>query len=292
MSVGTAQHIIFNFGGTLSIDLPELSTEEPVNYDVEVIRGNGSTLIAKKAATISTIDTNLAAVVSADALTITVDATTGFGPDAPFYIGDDSNDTRERCIQKGPVVGSTITLWRPLFHAHIDNAVVKGVRLTASVSAAEAVGQFWDGRVTWYVDDVPTYHQLVTSTKYPMARLATLQNLYDEIPKLKDHLDKETDAERLLERGMNEIIDRLSQPLEGRVWSFTAADQFIELNSMAAAYLHYRSIRDFESKSEYDSDITAKLRQKMSLIPRDADGDGAISKNERRSYSSAPRNRG
>jgi hypothetical protein len=179
---------------------------------------------------------------------------------------------------------NSVTLSRPVLYDHANAVTAVSHKVTYAVNTTQAATRFWDGRLKWTLDSV-SYYQDAICTEYAFYRAAKTQHLFDEEPKLLDLLDDETDAERLLDAGLAEVIKRVSSATRARAWAYTGPTQFIDATVYAALMKVYRSRPgDFNAElyERYRDELTAELKRIMGTAPRDTDQDGVVEQHEQK----------
>lgn len=271
------QYIGYEEGGTVFIDVSGL----PTTATVAIEDGNGSEILSTTNATISTINTTLAANIDRGDMSFTVASNTGFEVGKTCWLQDDPEAVLIKKIE-----GTKIYTRRPIIYDHTAGAEVEGGRVTLDVNAATATDLFWDGRVIWNIDGTKNYTS-IECTKYPLERLATSNDLADLEPKIYDVLDSESDVERLLDIGHQHVLKQIAvkaPDLRARV--FVGSMAFKTATAYAALMIHYgRRGNDSarEQASYYEKMLNKEIDAVTITTPRDADQDEDIEESERMS---------
>jgi len=267
------QHVTFEVGGTIYLD----QLTRPAAATVEVVTGSGAIIVAADTeATISSIDTVLAAAASRGATALNVSNTTGIANGSLLHLQDDP----EAVLVASVGEGGAVTLRRPLLKDHASAGVVEGTRVSYALNATQAAQLWWDGHAKWTCDGVVDF-TAVECTKFPLRRKATAQDLYDRLPKLYELLDPEVDIERLLNLGHDEVLERIG--IAGRAKTFTGSSEFITATVLAAAMIHYQSQPTPEGKEmfeRYREELVSKIEQLVAVVPRDANQSGTVEKSD------------
>lgn len=267
------QHILYNTNSTVYLDtLTKLTTAT-----VSIYTDNGTAIVSGATATNSTISTTLASAYSAGDTVITVAAATGISVGSKFWIQDDPEDV---LVKK--VSGTTITLRRPLMYNHISGATCQGNRLSYTVSAANANTLFWEGRIEWYSNGVLKHVSAVECSKYPLNRLATLQDVFDENPKTRNMLPDDIDMKRLLDLAHEDVLTTIAAVDKVRI--LTASGRELSRAVVLQFWKNYYR-RDTSDDGErlyqrYDNELNNEIKKITAILPADKNQDGVISANE------------
>ncbi len=270
------QHVTYQVGGQVSIAL----RTQAQNALVTLEKRDGTDIFTGQSATVSTINTALNAAASKGAYSISVSSATGISNGSTFWI----QDVPEQVLAES-VSGGTVTLRQPLLNDHADAATVDGTQLTYDVNAGSANSLWWDGRVLWNVDANAIHYTAVECTRYPLDRLATTAQLGDEQPKLFYITDRETDWERYLDRGHEEVLKRLAKAapdLRARVWP--GSSEFQQATVYATFMLYYGRHSSEKARvlfEHYDNMLTREVESICAVVPRDADQDGVVEEDEK-----------
>jgi hypothetical protein len=268
------QYLLYQKGGTIHIDVPTL----PTAATVRIVDGGDTQKMTHVAATISTINTALAAAASACNTQITVASNTGFSVGKTFWLQDDPEEALVRAVD-----GGTVRLRRPLFYDHVNGATVEGGRVTCSVNAEYANALFWDGRAEWNIDGT-TYYSSVECVRYPLQRLASAQDLFDCEPKIADLVDSETDVERWLDNAHEMVLGEIAKRApEQRARVFTGTTEFKSVTAAAAMYLYMLRRAGADEREVWWVEFERRLASVICVVPRDANQDGVIKADERMS---------
>jgi len=273
--VSLPQHIRYRSGGSIHIDL----RTRPDAATVRIIDGGDSEKMSSTSASISVVSTALSGAVSTGAVSFNVANGTNMAAGMAYWIQDDPEEALARRID-----GNTVYLRRPVVYNHVNAAVVEGTRVTCAINSAIANSLWWDGRAEWNIDG-SVYYTAVECTKYPIDRLATVQDLFDIEPALYDMLDDEADIERLLDLGHQEVLKRIakaSPDMRARV--FTGSMEFKSATALASLYIFHRRRATEESRQlaeTYKLDLATEIDSICVVVPRDADQDGVIEPDER-----------
>ena len=272
------QHIIFGAGGTVSID----TLTRPTTAKVKIEDASGGEIVGLTNATISTISTTLSSAAAEGAWTIAVASATGISSGQEFWV----RTPNEVCRCKS-ITSTTVTLWRRLAQAHASGSTVQGTRITYSVSAAAADSLFFDGRCIWTLDNAVAHYTSVECTRYPLARLATTEDLYREDPLFMHVLEDEADSDQLLDAGHEHVLSRIGAKMRARV--FVGSSEFKRAAALAALTTYYRaqpSESGRELYTRYGTELEAEIARLCAVVPRDENQDGEIEASEQRGYRS------
>lgn len=275
------QHIQYQKGGTIHIDLDVL----PTAATVRIIDGHDTEQLAHTSATISTVNTTLAAAGNVGNAEINVTLNTGLSAGTVAWIGDDPEEVLVKSVH-----GSIAHLRRPLVHDHISGATLTGSRLSYSVNSAIANTLWFDGRAEWNVtwsNGTSVYEfSSVECGRYPNKRMATIQDLYDCEPLFRP--SREVDVERLLDTAHEMVLAEIAKHApDQRARTFTGSMEFRRATAAAAMYLYYLP-RGGESKDAWYQEFERRLASAVTTTPRDADQDGTIEADERFSMRTVP----
>lgn len=269
------QHIIYEVGGTVSIDVED----RPTTAYVTIKNGDGSTIVDNVAASISTITTTLSSAVTVGSRTITVSNATGISDGKEFWLRNPSEKVRCKNIN-----GTSVTLWRPVLSSHDNASNVQGTLITYAVSASNASTLFWDGRVSWVLDNSLYAYTAVECTRYPLVRIATEQDLYDEFPDLDQMLSESDDVDALLNIAHEEVMSRIGG--RTRVRTRPGSTEFKKATVFSFASALFRR-RPGESADQlykrYREELNNEITRIMETVPVDADQDGSIDQDDKRS---------
>lgn len=269
------QHITFDEGGTVFIDLPDL----PTTVNVSVTTGEGQTLAEGIAATVSTVDTTLTNAAAKGAKAINVASNTGIAQGGTIHVKDDPEELLVRKVD-----GAEVSLRRPLTVGHVTGAEVEGARVTASINAQVSNTLFWDGRCEWLVDGVK-YFTGVECTKYPLQNLATEQDILDIEPSWYHLKDDEVDTARLLDLGLSHVLKRIAvKAPDLRTRVFPASMAFRHVTALAALRQFFMRQRGEEARDlfeRYTGELEAEIDRICGVTARDADQDGVVEPDER-----------
>jgi len=281
MSNVMTQHLMFEQGGTLELFLIDRPTGTPT---VRLIGGDGAEVMAATNVTVSSIDTTVNGAISKGDSTVTLTNASDITAGDRFWLR--TPDEEVRCKTKS---GNTVTLWSPLLYAHADTVTAEGTRLSYAADSDDANVLFWDGRAEWVIDTTTYRHTHCIITKYPFYRAATVTDLVDEEPHIEQLLSDETDAERLLDRGLDDVIKQIAS--RQRAWVYAGANVFAQATVFAALVRCYRSQSGEtgeEMYTRYKEAMTEELDRITSIVPSDLDQDGEIEADEKRSFRSIP----
>jgi len=273
--VSLPQHLTQSEAGTVYVDL--LTTAGTAN--VSIVTGDGSTLASGLSASISSVNTTLSAAVTRGDTSINVASASGIANAGTLFIQD---DPEEILVRK--VAAPVVSLRRPVKYDHVSAAVVQGTRITATVNAAVAGTLFWDGRCEWIVDG-KKYFTAVECTKYPLDRLATIQDILDIEPSFYHLADEELDVDRLLDLALSDVLKRIaakSPDLRTRV--YPASTEFRHATALAALRMFYMRQRGDDASvlfERYSDVLKGELDRLCGVLPRDADQDGVIEPGEK-----------
>jgi prepilin-type processing-associated H-X9-DG protein len=271
------QHILYQKGGVISIDLPE----RPSNARVSIRDGHGTELLSEQTATVSTIQTTLNTAASAGDTSINVASTTGILSGSTFWL----QDVPEQVLAKSVASATgTVTLWRKLREAHANAATAEGTTVNYSITeATNGVNTlFWDGHAVWNMDGGDFLrHTAVECTKYPLVDLTGDQDLLDEDPKIYDKLDDEHSAARARQRAAEDVFARIGAKDRARVFADSG-------HSFKRAIVYqwfinfYRGQTGDEAREQmrtYSEFLEGEM-DRLGLIPRDTDQDGRVEVDE------------
>lgn len=268
------QHITYGQGGTISIQALERFTTPTVTIKTD----RNEDIVSAQAATQSTVNTTLSSAASAGATTIAVAAATGIAADAVLDIGSGDESVVVKSIS-----GTTVTLVRPLIVDHASAATVKNNTLSYTVSSSDASKLFWDGAAYWYNNGVLYTQTPVECTRYPLFRLTTLQDVWDEHPQLRDLLSSNDDPNRLLNMAHNDVMTAIAAVDRAR--AFYASGREIARAVVFQFLLNYYRHDASESATllydRYQFALSNELQRIISILPRDADQDQIIEAGEK-----------
>lgn len=264
------QHLTFGEGGTVSINL----LEQPTAANVSIVQGDGTTVVSGLAATVSTINTTLTNAATRGEFAINVDGTTGIAVGSVMHITDDPEE-----VLVSKVVAPEVTLRRPLLRDHLSASAVQGTQVSAVVNAQLSNALWWDGHCEWLVDGVK-YFTAVECTKYPIDRLATVQDIEDIEPSFYHLADEELDVDRLLDLALTHVLKRIAaKSPDMRVKVFPGSTEFRHVTALAALKLFFMRQRGEDAATLYERYTTVlrgEIDSLVGVIPRDADQDGVI----------------
>jgi hypothetical protein len=276
--VALPQHLTPNQGGTIFVDRRTRAD----NAFVSIYAGDGTKKVNPVAATISTVNTTLNTAVSRGGYQINVGSVTGIENAVKCWITD---DPEELLIESR--VGTVIALRRPLTRDHAAGAAVQGTRMSYTVPGANVPVPWFDGRCEWNVNENSTIFSAVECTKYPIYRAAAVQDLFDEDPTLYHHSPRESDWERALDKGLEEVLKRLgkSNP-DARARIYPASREMVDATVYATIMIHYRQNPSEEAGilyERYRDTLNAEVDSIAAINPVDADQDGVVSVSDRSS---------
>lgn len=273
-----SQHITYNYGGTIYIDV----LSRPTSATVTIKYGTNS-LVSAGACTISSINTTLSSAATKGATSISVASATGCSIGKKCWL----QDHPEEVLIKG-VSETTVSLSRPLFYDHASSAAVEGTRVSYAVSAAQASVKFWDGRAEWLIDSILTDISAVECTVYPLRRLATIQDLFDENPKLRNLLPDEYTIERCLDNAHDDILTTIAARGRARVLCSSGRElaKAVVLRFFANYFRRDASDGSDVMYDRYKQAAEAELGKIIASLPRDTNQDGIVEKGERLSMKS------
>lgn len=271
------QHIPYNTGGTIVVDLRTRAD----NATFKVIKGDGTLLFGPVNATVSSVDTTLNTAVWKGGYQLNVANATGLDNSIKCWISDDPEE-----VLVAAKVGTVIALRRPLTKSHAAGADVHGTRLSYSVAASEANATFWDGRIEANINGGDSIvYTAVECTKYPLERMATVQDMFDEQPSLYHLSMREQDWERALDKGLEEVLKRLAKAdpdLRARVYS--GSREIVDATIYATLMAFYRRNSSEEATQLYEryrKELSSEVEVFCGTAPGDRNQDGAISADER-----------
>ncbi|MEE9366923.1 MAG: hypothetical protein V3W44_09575 [Dehalococcoidales bacterium] len=267
------QHIVKDVAGSITLDIQGTL---PTAVTATLTTGTNAAIFTDKAGTISTADTTLSSAVTAGDRTIAVASATGVAYGVDLVIRTPTEHVRVKSV-----AATTATLWRPLLQDHASASVVQGTQVAVAVTAAQAATLFWDGRCGFTLDSVLHSYVAVECTKYPLLRIATIQDCYDH---LSDRLDQvvsgETDTESVMDVAHEMVLTRIGA--KARVRVFPGGPEFIEATALALAVRMYRQR---EAKAElyerYRIELNEAIDRIVAIVPRDDDQDGIPEGHER-----------
>ena len=274
------QHLTYLEGGTVSIDVLDL----PAVANVSIVSGDGTTHGSGIAATVSTIDTTAANAITRGQRAINVVSATGMSVGQTMHIQDDPEEVLIRKVD-----GLEISLRRPVTLDHVTGATIEGSCITAAINSAVAGDLWWDGRCEWIIDGVKQF-TAVECTKYPLDRLATVQDILDIEYSFYHLKDEELDVERLLDSALGDVLARIavkSPDLRTRV--FPASSEFRRVTALGALRMFYMRQRGEDARElfeRYSGELIAEIDRICGTVPRDADQDGVIEPGDRVSFRS------
>lgn len=268
------QYIVFGVGGEIYVYLPSQATNARV-----AIKDDAGGNICSGAATISTISTVTNLAVNRGAWNISVENASGLSSGSKVWLGGDKEEVLIRTTS-----ANYIQLRRPLIYDHVNSTTVKGTRVSYAVNAAEANSLFWAGRAEWNIDSNYYDCTAIHCTKYPMRRLATAQDIFDEEPKFNALKDAEIDVERQLDLAHDEVMSRIAASApDQRAHVFTASHEFNKATVYAFLWWLYGRTKGDEARAQakhYEEKLTAEINRIVPALPRDADQDGAVTRTE------------
>ena len=274
-----AQHVTYGAGGTIYFYPREALTTPTVT-----IRTNrNADMVTAASATASTISTTLASAASAGATTISVAGATGIATGAILNI---AGDTEEAIVKS--ISGTTVTLRRPLLVDHTYTSVVKCFTLSYTVPAASANVLFFDGRAILYSAGVYYMQIPVECTRYPLFRLATLQDIWDEHPQLRDILSNNDDPERLLNLAHNDVMTQIEAIDRSRCFMASGAElaRAVTYQFLSNYYRHQASESGSALYDRYKSEAIEEIKRVASVLPRDPNMNESIQPGEKMSFNS------
>jgi hypothetical protein len=279
-------HILYDVGNEISIDVP---VRPAATQTVACYRDSGAAIFTAQNATLSTINTVNNAAIAINATSLTVSNATGLAASREFWIR--SPDEKLLCRS---ISGTTVTLARPCLFAHTNASTVEGTRITYAVTSTQAGTLFWDGYLDWVIDTGEStarhYHSHCVCTKHPFYRTATTQDLFDEDSLLARHIVDSVDPERLLDKGLREVVKSIAGKTEGRAWSYSGPHQFNDATVLAAFMVFYRPQgSDIAERlyKRYSDAFGSELDRLTGFVRRDTDQDGQAEAHERFSMRSA-----
>jgi hypothetical protein len=164
------------------------------------------------------------------------------------------------------------------------------------VTASDAGTLFWDGRAEWNIAGSVYDYTTVECTKYPINRLATSQDVFDEDPKFYQILDSEADVERLLDNAHDDVLASIAEKapdLRARVFTgsieFTRATVFAFLRNWYRRQASDEALRLFD---RYQTAFDGELARICTIVARDANQDGVVEGEERMSFRTVTLRRG
>ena len=165
--------------------------------------------------------------------------------------------------------------------------------MTASVSAAEAAAEFFGGWLNWKLTvGGAELHRNDTAicTKYPITRSATVQDLLEEEPLIRDLKASTEDLERLLDLAHEDIVKKLATPVSGLVFTYVGPEQFRTATVLQALHRRYRrqpGEMAKEMSERYSMLVGQEIQGMLTMQPRDEDGDEIFRESEKKSWRSA-----
>lgn len=270
------QHLTYGKGGTVHIVLDQL----PSSVSVSITDGDDSEQLAHTAATVSSIDACLVSAANAGNSLIVVNSNTGMSCGSVAWLRGDPEEILVR-----EVAGTTVHLRRPLVCDHISGEAVQGGRCCYAVNAEAANTLWWDGRAEWNVlwSNGTSVHKYtaVECTRYPNARMASVQDVYDCDPMFRP--GREVDVERLLDNAHEMVLSEIAaRAPDQRARVFTGSMEFRRVTAAAAMYLHHLP-RSGDGRETWWTEFERRLESVVTTTPRDADQDGEVEASERMS---------
>jgi len=271
------QHITHGIGGTISVYLKTRAD----NATFTAIKGDGSVAFGPVNATLSSVDTTLNAAVSSGGFQINVGSAAGINNAVKCWITDDPEEVLIKSI-----AGTVVALRRPLTKDHASNAAVQGTQFSYAVSSAEANSTFWDGRIMANIDGGSSLvYTAVECGKYPMERIATIQDLFDEQPSLYHQSMREQDWERALDKGLEDVLKRVAKAdpdLRARV--YPASREIVDATVYATLVMFYRRNSSEEAGQLYDRyrrELSEEVEIFCGTAPGDRNQDGTVTADDR-----------
>lgn len=271
------EHITYQIGGTLTLEPPS----RPANAQVTVYQGTGAIVVNNVAANVAVFNSVTTTALNARTKTITVDNASGLSAGDKFVIDSPVEWCRAKVVS-----GNSVTLWHPLREAHANNVATYRTMLTLAVNAASSNALFFDGRARWEVNGDTLYWTGVECTKYPLRRVANEQTILALHPQFASVLEAEADPENALDAAHDHVL--LALGANGRTRVFPGSTEFINATALALARNHYRHQSSAAAKELYEryaAELDKELERLMASIVPDNDQDGAVSLDERRSFS-------
>lgn len=274
--MSTPQHISYQVGGLLSLDLPG----QPANAVVSCYQGDGTVVFTGQNATVSSVNTTLGNACSKDDRAINVAANTSIASGMVLHLCDD-----EEAVLVKSVAGLTVKLRSPVLYDHVNAATVQSARLTYQANSDHGGALFWDGRVCWNINGGEVIHYTaVECTKYPLTRITTAQDVRDVYPEIYLEVG-DADMERLLDLGHEYVLSRIASAapdLRARV--YPGSTEFKTSVALAVLKYHYmrrsgEAARDLYER--YSRELDQELDRVTQVTPRDTDQDGVVEADER-----------
>lgn len=275
------QHLLFQVGGSVSIDLENV----PTSAAVRIIQGDGTQLVGTLAATLTTINTVINSAATRGARSLNVVAVTGMANGVKMRLQDDPEEVRIRAV-----AGNLVHLRAPLMYDHANGASVQGTRAVRAINATQASSLFFDGHCEWNIDGSVSDYTAVECTRYPMRRHATVDDVLSVESAWFELKDPALDIEAWLDLAhMRVLRDIGAASNEMRTRVFPASDSFRHATALAALVLFYMRQPGAEQQELYrtfKAELRDELGKLVGQLPRDANQDGVASANERQSMGS------
>ena len=267
------QHITYGVGGTIYF----YATARLTSPTVTIKTDKGTVIVSAQAATQVNVATTLSSAASAGDSTISVTSANNAAYGQEIILS-----AKETVIVKS-ISSNVITLQRPLIMDHASNAACQCNTISYTVLAADADTLFWDGIATWYNNSVWYAQTPVECTRYPLFRLTTLQDVWDECPQLRDLLSPNDDPERLLKLAHEDVLTTISAIDKATVF-FASGKEIARAVVFQFLVNYYRHEAQESSEilyNRYQMALAEEIKKVVSILPRDADQDGVVESNER-----------
>ena len=279
MSIATTtpQHLTRGYPGNIVIS----RRAQAANALVTLMKRGGTALFSNETGTVSTVNTTTNSAVSKDGYQINIGSAAGVTTPGEYWLTDDPE-----AVLVESRVGTVLALRRPLTKAHVSGATFQGTTISIAVNAEITSTLFWDGRASFNIDGGQALMLAsVECTAYPSYRTASVQNLFDEQPKLAYLKGREMDLERLLDLGQEDVLKKLSLVAQDhRARTLTGSPELAQATTYAALVRFYRRKSSDESTQlmmAYAAALETEIAAIAVLVPRDADQDGVVEADER-----------
>lgn len=270
------QHITYQVGGTIYF----YSRKKLTSPTVTVRNNRGGDILTAQSCTASTVSTYLSAAISPGDTSFSVASGTGITNGMELQIAP--SDFPEECVVKS-ISGTTVTPWRPLIISHASGKAVQCTTVSYTVSAAQADELFWDGLAIWYDNGVYYAQTPIECTRYPLFRLATIQDVWDEYPQLRDLLSPNDDPNRLLKLAHNDVMTTIAAIDRARCFfaSGTEIARAVVFQFLCNYYRHCAQENATILFDRYQMALADEIKKIVSILPRDADQDQVAQSYER-----------
>ena len=267
------QHITYGAGGTLYL----YATTRLSTPTITIRTDRNTDIVTGQSVTASTTNTTLSSAAAEGATTIAVTAATGIA------FGQEIILSAKETVTVKSIASTTVTLQRPLIYSHASGATAQSNTLSYTVTAADADTLFWDGLAIWYNNGVYYAQTPVECTRYPLFRLATLQDVWDECPQLRDLLSPNDDPERLLKIAHDDVMTTIYSVDRATVFMASGKEisRAVTFQFLSNYYRHEAQESSETLYNRYQMALADEIKKVVSILPRDADQDQIVESNER-----------